>query len=543
VLFSSSPALAALRSYATTLDTTSLRVLFANDPERFRRFSLEAAGLLFDYSKCRVDAETMRLLCTLAEERGLRERIDAMFRGERINTTEQRSVLHTALRNRSSEPVLVDGSDVMPAVGRVLEAMREFSERVRSGEHAGVTGERITDVVNIGIGGSDLGPAMVCQALQPYTRSDLRVHFVSNVDGADIATTLAPLDPARTLFIIASKTFTTQETMANARAARRWLVRSAGEGAVAQQMVALSTNHAAVAAFGIEQERTFEFWDWVGGRYSLWSAIGLSIAVAVGFDRFEELLDGAHELDAHFRSAPFERNVPVLLGLLRILSVNVHGAQAVAVLPYSQQLRRLPAWLQQLDMESNGKRVTLAGESVDWQTGPVIFGEPGTNGQHSFHQLLHQGATPIPCDFIVPMRSAYAVDDQHAMLVANALAQAEALMRGRTAEEARAAMEQEGRASEEIERLVPHRVFPGNRPSITIAMEQVTPRSLGALLALYEHATFVQGAIWGINSFDQWGVELGKQLAGAILPELTGDTRTHHDSSTAGLIERYHRGG
>ncbi len=514
-----------------------MRDLFARDPGRFQAFSLRLGDLLLDYSKNRVLHQTMTLLTDLARQAGVEEWRARLFAGEAINTTEHRAVLHVALRNRSGRPMMTEGVDVMPDILGVLAKMRDFSERVRSGAWTGATGRAITDVVNIGIGGSDLGPVMVTEALKPYARPDLRVRFVSNVDGSHIAETLKACDPATTLFIIASKTFTTQETIANATTARAWLVEHLGAAAVAAHFVALSTNAPAVAAFGIDLANMFEFWDWVGGRYSLWSAIGLSIAVAVGFERFEELLAGAHAMDEHFRTAPLEGNLPVVLALLGVWYNNFLGAQAYAVLPYDQYLHRLPAYLQQLDMESNGKGTARDGAPVAWQTGPIVFGEPGTNGQHAFYQLIHQGTKLIPCDFLAAADSHNPLGNHHLMLLSNVLAQAEALMRGKNAAEVRAELTKAAVAPDEIERQIPHRVFAGNRPSNTLVYKLLDPHTLGMLIALYEHKVFVQGIIWDINSFDQWGVELGKQLAKAILPELSGpDAVTGHDSSTNGLI-------
>ncbi|MEJ2201449.1 MAG: glucose-6-phosphate isomerase [Desulfuromonadaceae bacterium] len=504
---------------------------------------LQWDNFLFDYSKNRITEETLPLLLDLAQQSGLGARIEAMFSGQRINLTENRAVLHIALRNRGGRPIYVDGVDVMPAVLAVLAKMRTFSEAVRSGSWRGFSGQAITDVVNIGIGGSDLGPLMVCEALKHYTKPDLRVHFVSNVDATHLVETLKNLDPARTLFIVASKTFTTQETLTNAWSARHWLLQALGdERAVARHFVALSTNAEAVRAFGIDPDNMFEFWDWVGGRYSLWSAIGLSIALAVGMDRFEELLAGAFAVDEHFRSAPLAENMPVLMALLGIWYNNFFGAEAHAVLPYEQYLARFPAYLQQGDMESNGKRVTLTGALVDYATGPIIWGEPGTNGQHAFFQLLHQGTRLIPCDFLIGTRSLNPLGQHHPILLSNCLAQAEALMKGKTEAEARAELERSGLSAEEINQLLPHKLFPGNRPTNTIVYGSLNPRTLGALIALYEHKIFVQGSIWNINSFDQWGVELGKQLAKAILPELQapGEVGTH-DASTNGLINHCKR--
>ena len=519
-----------------------MRTLFAEDPERFERFSIRLDDLLFDYSKHRITADTVALLVALAREAGLAERIEAMFTGEKINVTEGRAVLHTALRNRSNEPVLVEGRDVMPEVNRVLAQMRELSERVRSGAWKGHTGRRITDVVNIGIGGSDLGPVMVTEALRPFWQEGLDVHFVSNVDGTHLVETLAGLDPETTLFLVASKTFTTQETLTNARSARAWLVDALGDdAAVAKHFVALSTNAEAVAAFGIDPANMFEFWDWVGGRYSLWSAIGLSIAIAIGMDRFEELLSGAHDVDRHFREAPFERNAPVLMGLLGIWYVNFFDAESHAILPYDQYLHRFPAYFQQGDMESNGKRVDVDGQPIgSYGTGPVLWGEPGTNGQHAFYQLIHQGTRLVPCDFLAPAISHNPLGEHHLILLANFFAQTEALMMGKTEDEARAELEAQGLAAPEVERRAPHKVFPGERPTSSFLFLKLDPRTLGRLIALYEHKIFVQGVIWRINSFDQWGVELGKQLAQAILPELEGEqTVATHDASTNGLIGHY----
>jgi glucose-6-phosphate isomerase len=517
-----------LQQHAAEMAGVHLRELFAADPGRFDVFSTSEDDFLLDYSKNRITATTMGLLCALARQAELETWRERLFTGEKINLTEDRAVLHIALRNRSNTPIMV-GADVMPAVNAILQRMRAFTEQVRDGAWRGHTGETITDVVNIGIGGSDLGPHMVCEALKPYQRPDLRPHFVSNVDGAHLVHTLARLDPARTLFVIASKTFTTQETMTNAASARAWLIDQLGdEAVVAKHCVAVSTNAEAVAAFGIDTANMFEFWDWVGGRYSLWSAIGLPIALAIGMDRFEELLAGAHAMDRHFRSAPLERNMPVILGLLGIWYRNFLGACSHAILPYDQHLHRLPAYLQQADMESNGKFVRRDGARVDYATGPIIWGEPGTNGQHAFYQLIHQGTELIPADFIAAAESLTPLGDHHDKLLANFLAQTEALAFGKT-----------GAA------LPPHKVFEGNRPTNSILYRKLTPHTLGRLIALYEHKVFAQGVIWNINSYDQWGVELGKQLAKAILPELaTGEPIESHDSSTNGLIHfvKAHRG-
>jgi glucose-6-phosphate isomerase len=529
----------ALAAHHRALGTPSLRALFAADPGRASRLSLEAAGLHADFSKHLVTDETVALLLALARAVDLPGWIGRLFRGEPVNNTEQRAVLHVALRNRSGRPMAVGSVDVMPEVERVLGQMGRFVARVRSGEWLGHTGRRITDVVNIGIGGSNLGPLMVCEALRFYQNRELRVHFVSNVDGTHIVETLRGLDPASTLFIVASKTFTTQETLTNAHTARRWCVDAFGDNAaIARHFVAVSTARAQVEAFGIDPANMFEFWDWVGGRYSLWSSIGLPIAIAIGMDRFLELLTGAHAMDEHFRTAPLEHNLPVLLALLGIWYRNFHGAATQAVLPYDQYLKYLPAYLQQADMESNGKGVTRDGVAVGWDTGPVVWGEPGTDGQHAFYQLIHQGTQLIPVDFVAPLASHNPVGDHHAKLLANCLAQGEALMRGKTAAEARTELEAAGEDAATVERLMPHKVFPGNRPSTTLLVDRLTPERLGALIALYEHRIFVQGVVWGVNSFDQWGVELGKQLAGTILQELEGGASGPHDASTAALVAR-----
>ncbi|MFV2071585.1 MAG: glucose-6-phosphate isomerase [Thermoanaerobaculales bacterium] len=535
----------ALAEHFQTMRSIDMRELFAADSERFERFSLELEDLLFDYSKNRVDEATVGLLCELARASGVPEAAKAMFSGEAINWTEGRAVLHVALRNRANTPILVNGRDVMPQVNAVLEKMRGFAEAVRSGTWLGFTGRPITAVVNIGIGGSDLGPAMISEALRAY-HDGPEVRFVSNVDSTDFVETTRDLDPAETLFVVASKTFTTQETMTNARTARAWLVDAFGEdAAVARHFVALSTNHEAVEAFGIDPENIFELWDWVGGRYSSWSAIGLTIALAVGFDRFVELLEGAHAMDRHFLETPLEGNIPVLSGLLGIWYRSFFGAPTCAILPYDQYLHRLPAYLQQCDMESNGKSVDREGNRVTYATGPVIWGAPGTNGQHAFFQLIHQGADLVPCDFIGVANSHNPVGDHHRKLMANFFAQTEALMRGRTEAEARAELEAQGLEPAAVDALAPHKVFEGNRPTTTILLDRVTPRSLGMLLAMYEHRIFVQGVVWRINSFDQWGVELGKVLASTILDEeeqlLAGETvdLRHHDSSTRALIERF----
>ena len=528
----------ALDRHAGQLQDTSLRQLFAGDADRFHAFSARFDDLLLDYSKSRIDARAMELLFDLARAADVEGRRAAMFAGEKINGTEKRAVLHTALRNRSDKPVLVDGKDVMPDVRAVLDAMADFSEAVRSGELTSSTGDAFTDVVNIGIGGSDLGPVMTTLALSPY-HDGPELHYVSNVDGAHIADTLEKLDPATTLIIVASKTFTTIETMTNAQTARLWIADALGEEAVADHFAAVSTALDKVSAFGIDENRVFGFWDWVGGRYSVWSAIGLPLMIAIGPDAFTDFLEGAHALDTHFTEAPLEQNLPVLMALIGVWNRDVLGYSARAVLPYDQRLARLPAYLQQLDMESNGKRVTLDGNPVGRETGPLVWGEPGTNGQHAFYQLLHQGTTVIPCEFLIAANGHE--DDlkhHHDLLVANCLAQSEALMLGRTLEEARSLLAASGLATDEIERLAPHKVFPGDRPSLTLVHDRLTPFSLGRLIALYEHRVFVEGVIWGINSFDQWGVELGKELATALLPMVKGDVSAEaKDASTRGLLE------
>ena len=531
-----SPAWRALTAHRDAIAATHLRQLFATDPGRGERLTLTAAGVHLDYSKHRVTDETLRLLVELAGQSGLRARIDAMFAGEKINETERRAVLHVALRAPRGAEIRVDGEDVVPGVHAVLDAMSAFADRVRGGEWRGHTGRRIRNVVNIGIGGSDLGPVMAYEALRHYSDREMNFRFVSNVDGTDFAESVRDLDPAETLFVVASKTFTTLETMTNARTARAWSIAGLGgdPAAVAKHFVAVSTNAEEVAKFGIDTANMFGFWDWVGGRYSMDSAIGLSTMLAIGPDAFREMLAGFHEMDEHFRHAPFERNLPVLMGLLALWYNDFFGAQTVAVLPYDQYLKRFPAYLQQLTMESNGKRVRLDGEPVACPTGPIYWGEPGTNGQHSFYQLIHQGTRLVPCDFIAFGRSLNRLGTHHDLLMANVFAQGEALAFGKTADELRA----EGVPAS----LVPHRTFPGNRPSTTLLLDQLTPAALGRLVALYEHSVFTQGAIWGINPFDQWGVELGKVLAQRIVPEL-GDAAVApaHDSSTNALIRRYRR--
>ncbi len=533
------PAWQALVEHQRTQADVHMRTQFAHEPDRFTRFSLTLGDILFDYSKNRISDETMTLLRNLAAEAGLTQAIEAMFSGARINSTEGRAVLHVALRNRSNRPILVDGQDVMPAVNRVLAQMRAFSERVRSGAWTGYTGKRITDVVNIGIGGSDLGPKMVVRALTPYVHPDMRFHFVSNVDGTDIAETLRKVNAESVLFLVASKTFTTQETMANAQTARAWFLGHAGdEAAIAKHFVALSTNEEKVTAFGIDPANMFEFWDWVGGRYSLWSAIGLSIVIAVGYERFAELLDGAHAVDEHFRTAPYAQNIPVTMALLGIWYNNFFGAETEAILPYDETMAFFPSYFQQGDMESNGKSVTKQGAYItDYSTGPVIWGQPGTNGQHAFYQLIHQGTKLIPCDFLAPAQSHNPVGEHHTLLLSNFLAQTEALMRGRTVEEARAELEAQGQNGAIRDLLATAKSFPGNRPTNSFVFPLLTPHTLGSLIALYEHKIFAQGVIWNINSFDQMGVELGKQLASAILPELrTDEPVATHDASTNGLM-------
>jgi len=518
-----------------------MRQMFEDDPERFSNFSLRFEDILVDYSKNRVTGETMGLLRGLAEDVDLKGWTARLFGGERMNITEKRAVLHIALRNRSNRPILVDGKDVMPEVNRVLKHMREFADAVRSGAWKGYTGKAITDVVNIGIGGSDLGPVMATEALKPYAQPGLIVHFVSNIDGTHLAETVKHLSPETTLFIVASKTFTTQETITNAQTARAWLLKAAGDPtAVAKHFVALSTNAKEVLKFGIDTRNMFEFWNWVGGRYSLWSAIGLSIMVFIGPDNFEAMLEGGHAMDEHFLTAPIEKNIPALLGLLGVWYNNFFDAQTHAILPYDQYLHRFPAYFQQGDMESNGKGVTRDGTAAECSTGPVIWGEPGTNGQHAFYQLIHQGTKLVPADFIAPIDSHNPIGEHHRILLSNFFAQTEALMKGKTDAEVRAELTSEGMTGETLEKLVPHKVFTGNRPTNSILVKKITPRTLGSLIAMYEHKIFTQGIVWNINSFDQWGVELGKQLAKAILPELAGDTPvTGHDSSTNGLINHY----
>jgi glucose-6-phosphate isomerase len=535
------PAWQALQAHFREVSGLHMRDLFDQDAERFSRFSLSIADILFDFSKNRVTERTLQLLFALAREAGVEEKARAMFRGEKINPTEQRAVLHVALRNRSNRPILVDGQDVMPGVNRVLNQMRHFSEAVRCHEWRGYTGKPITDVVNIGIGGSNLGPKMVVEALKPFQKRDLRLHFVSNVDETDLMETLHDLTPETTLFIVASKTFTTQETMVNAHSAKAWfLAQAKTEEAVARHFVAVSTSAEKVAQFGIDTRNMFEFWDWVGGRYSLWSAIGLPIAVAIGMEHFEELLAGAHLADQHFLHEPLERNVPAVMGLLGIWYNNFFGAETNAILPYDQYLNCLADYLQQADMESNGKGVDVAGQPVDYSTGPIIFGQPGTNGQHAFYQLIHQGTKLIPCDFFAAAQGYHGLGNHHAILISNFLAQTEALMRGRTREEAEAELQAQGVSGQRLEELANAKTFPGNKPSNSFLYRRLTPSTLGTLIALYEHKIFVQGAIWNINSFDQMGVELGKQLARTLLGEIAGEGAvSSHDSSTNGLINYF----
>jgi glucose-6-phosphate isomerase len=518
-----------------------MRDLFAQDANRFEKFSLKIGDILLDYSKNRVTEETMKLLFELAKEAKVQEWMNKMYSGEKINNTENRAVLHIALRNRSNSPIIVDGEDVMPKVNAVLEKIKGFCEKVQGGAWKGYSGKSITDIVNIGIGGSDLGPYMVTEALKPYGKAGLNVHFVSNVDGTHIAETLKKVNPETTLFIIASKTFTTQETLANANSAKAWFLEKAKDSAaVAKHFVALSTNAKEVAAFGIDTNNMFEFWDWVGGRYSLWSAIGLSIAVYIGYDNFIELLSGAHDMDNHFKNTPFEKNIPVVLALLGIWYNNFFDADSHAILPYDQYLHRFAAYFQQGDMESNGKGVTRDGQKVDYSTGPIIWGEPGTNGQHAFYQLIHQGTKLVPADFLAPAQSQNPIGDHHPKLMSNFFAQTEALMKGKTAAEAKVELEKAGVTGQTLEELTQHKVFSGNRPTNSILFKKLTPQTLGTLIAMYEHKIFVQGMIWDINPYDQWGVELGKQLANKILPELMAEEKiSSHDCSTNGLINYY----
>jgi glucose-6-phosphate isomerase len=546
------PAWQALSKHLSPMKNVHMRTLFAEDAQRFDKFSLTFGDLLVDFSKNRMTEETWQLLIALAQQQGVESWRDRMFAGDKINGTEGRAVLHVALRNRESRPIKVDGKDVMPEVNAVLAKMKDFSTRVRSGEWKGHTGKRVTDVVNIGIGGSDLGPVMVCEALRPYWQKGLNVHFVSNVDGTHLVETTKNLDPETTLFIVASKTFTTQETLMNARSARAWtLAKLKDPAAVAKHFVAVSTATEEVRAFGIDTNNMFAFWDWVGGRYSLWSAIGLPIACAIGMENFEELLTGGHEMDEHFRTMPLAKNIPVLLALAGIWNTNFLGAETEAILPYDQYMHRFAAYFQQGNMESNGKRVDRSGKPISgYTTGPIVWGEPGTNGQHAFYQLIHQGTRNVPCDFIAPIEthnplvspdaSGKPGSDHHAVLLANFFAQTEALMRGKTEEEARIELEGQKLPPPRVAELVPHNTFPGNRPTNSILVQKITPRALGKLVAMYEHKIFTQGVIWNIYSFDQWGVELGKQLAKKIEPELreSGPVATH-DGSTNGLINHF----
>ncbi len=540
--FTDLPAYAQLQAHYEQVKDRHMRDLFAEDPTRFDKFTRQFEDILLDFSKNRITDETLSLLLQLAEQAGLTDAINKMFSGDKINRTEDRAVLHIALRNRANTPILVDGVDVMPEVNDVLNHMKSFTERVRSGEWKGYTGKAITDVVNIGIGGSDLGPVMVTEALKPYgDDKKLRVHFVSNVDGVHMYETLQTVRPETTLFLIASKTFTTQETMTNAQTARQWFLDAAkDEAAIAKHFAALSTNKKDVEKFGIDAENMFGFWDWVGGRYSLWSAIGLSIALYIGFDNFEELLAGGHDMDNHFRNMPADQSLPVMLALVGIWYNNFFGAQTEAILPYDQYMHRFAAYFQQGDMESNGKSVDRDGKPVDYQTGPIIWGEPGTNGQHAFYQLIHQGTKLIPCDFLAPAISQRPIGEHHKILMANYFAQPEALMNGKTEEEAADELRKSGKSEDEVKAIAPFKMFPGNRPTNSILFKKLTPRTLGRLIALYEHKIFTQGIIWDIFSFDQWGVELGKQLASRILPELQDDAPVStHDSSTNGLMNAF----
>ena len=523
------------------MENIHMKDLFAGDPDRFKKYSIRFDGILVDYSKNIITEETLKLLLKLTDDVGLRDALNKMFIGERINEAEDRAVLHTALRNRINIPVCVDGKDIMPEVNAVLSKMKGFSEKIISGKWGGFTNKKITDIVNIGIGGSDLGPVMVTECLRPYAKEGLEVHFVSNVDGTHISETLKRLDPETTLFLIASKTFTTQETMTNAFSAREWFLTCAKEQAyVSKHFVAISTNSEKVEEFGIDKENMFVFWDWVGGRYSLWSAIGLSIACYIGFENYAALLQGAFEMDSHFRDTPFERNIPVILALLGVWYNNFFGAQTEAILPYDQYMHRFPAYFQQGNMESNGKSIDRSGNKVDYQTGPVIWGEPGTNGQHAFYQLIHQGTKIIPADFLAPAISHNRIGKHHDILLSNFFAQTEALLKGKTKEEVIEELKRDGKSDDEIQKLYPHKVFEGNRPTNSILFDKLTPRELGSLIAMYEHKIFVQGVIWNIFSFDQWGVELGKQLAKKILPELGDDKQVDsHDSSTNGLINAF----
>ena len=530
-----------LQQHHESMKKVHMRTIFAKDPQRFSKFSFSFEDFLIDFSKNIVTEETLKLLLQLCTECKLHEAIEAMFEGELINETEQRSVLHTALRNFSGKPAYASGKNIMEDVSRVQKQMKEFCSKIHSGEWKGYTGKKIRFIVNIGIGGSDLGPLMVTEALKPYWKEGIQPFFVSNVDATHIIETLKKVNPEETLFLIASKTFTTQETMTNAHTARAWFIAAAKEDVhVAKHFVALSTNEKEVTRFGIDKKNMFEFWDWVGGRYSLWSAIGLSIALTIGYENFETLLKGANSVDEHFRRTPFEKNIPVLMALIGLLYTNFFDAQTEAILPYDQYLHRFAAYFQQGNMESNGKSVDRNGEAVTYRTGPIIWGEPGTNGQHAFYQLIHQGTLLIPCDFIAPAQSHNPSGDHHPKLLSNFFAQTEALMNGKTEEEVESELERSGKGAEEIARLTPFKIFSGNRPTNSILIRKITPRTLGQLIAFYEHKIFVQGVIWNIFSFDQWGVELGKQLANRILPELENDKEiTEHDPSTNGLINAY----
>jgi glucose-6-phosphate isomerase len=528
----------ALRDHYEKTKDLHMRDLFAEDSQRFEKFSARLGDILLDYSKNRITEETVQLLMELARQTGVEEWRDKMMAGEAVNSTESRPVLHTALRNRSNKPVLVGGRNVMPMINGVLKQMRIFSESVRSGAWRGYNGKRIEHVVNIGIGGSDLGPQVVCESMKPFAQRGLKAHFVSNADATHLVETLKLVEPENTLFIISSKSFTTQETMLNAHSARKWFLELVGnEKAVAQHFVAVSNNVDAARKFGVNSNNIFEFWDWVGGRYSLWSAIGLPIAIYLGMDHFEELLEGAHEMDVHFAEVPLEENIPVIMAMLGIWYNNFHDAQSHAIMPYSQYLERLPAYLQQLDMESNGKTIDKAGQRVEYLTGPIIWGESGTNGQHAFFQLMHQGTKPVPADFLIPALSQNPLGLHHRVLFSNCLAQTRALMQGKTYDEALAEMKHQGMSDKEIEEVIPHKVFDGNKPSNTVIFETLTPKTLGSILAMYEHKVFVQGIVWNINSFDQWGVEYGKVLAGEIQGDLAEQGNVdRHDSSTNGLI-------
>jgi len=530
-----------MMKHRSRLANKPMRELFAADKNRFKTFSAATGDILLDYSKNRIDDKAMAALFDIARKADIEGRRKAMWSGQHINVTEDRAVMHMALRYRGDKPVKIDGKDVMPDIRSVLAAMKRFSGQVRDGSIKGTTGETFTDVVNIGIGGSDLGPVMVTLALAPYTRPDLRSHYVSNVDGAHMHDTLRGLDPRRTLFIVASKTFTTDETMTNAASARKWIADALGDAAVSDHFAALSTNLAACDAFGIRADRIFGFWDWVGGRYSVWSAIGLPVAIAVGFDNFDEFLAGAYDMDQHFLKTRLEKNLPVIMGLLGVWYRNAWDFTTHAVLPYDQRLSRFAAYLQQQDMESNGKSVNLEGKSLDYESGPVIWGEPGTNGQHAFYQLIHQGTAVIPADFLIAANPHEDMAPHHQKLVANVLAQSEALMLGKTKDEVVAELTAQGLGKAQIKALTPHKVFPGNRPSNTLIYPKLTPRILGSLVALYEHKVFVQGTVWNVNSYDQWGVELGKQLAKALLPKVEGTVpAAGNDGSTVGLLRHYH---